>query len=72
MCKVVDKNLDNFDACEVVRYDASDDANEEIVEKYGIRNLPTLILIDEEGVEIKRWSGVVLNKEIEDVIKNNG
>ena len=72
MCRVVDKNLDNFNACDVIRYDASDDANEKIVGKYGIRNLPTLILIDEEGGEIKRWSGVVANKEIEDTIKEHG
>jgi len=34
------------------------DADAETTEKYGIRNIPTVILIDEKGNELERFAGV--------------
>lgn len=69
-CKVLDKALENFDACEVVRYDAEED--DEIVEKYKIRNIPVTILLNDNDEEIKRWVGVFNVNEIsEELNKNN-
>jgi thioredoxin 1 len=34
----------------------------EIAAKYGIRSVPTMVIVDDEGVEIKRQSGM-LNEE---------
>jgi len=34
------------------------DADAETSEKYGIRNIPAVILIDENGVELERFLGV--------------
>lgn len=61
-CKVLDKALDKFDGCEVVKYDAEED--EEIVDKYKIRNIPVTILLDDNDEEIKRWVGVFNVNEI--------
>jgi thioredoxin-related protein len=60
---VVDKKLENFNVCEVVKYDADEEENDEIISKYGIRNLPTMILVDGEGKELKRWVGVIADME---------
>lgn len=34
------------------------DADAETTEKYGIRNIPTVVLIDENGTELERFVGV--------------
>lgn len=34
------------------------DSDTEITQKYGIRNIPTVVLIDENGVELERFVGV--------------
>ena len=34
------------------------DSDTETTEKYGIRNIPTVVLIDENGVELERFVGV--------------
>lgn len=58
-CKVLSKNMKGFDACEVVECDVEDDANESIVGEYSIKSLPTLVLVNDDGSEIKRWNGIV-------------
>jgi thioredoxin 1 len=34
------------------------DENQEITQQYGIRNIPTVLLIDENGTELERFVGV--------------
>ena len=34
------------------------DSDTETTQKYGIRNIPTVVLIDENGVELERFVGV--------------
>jgi len=34
------------------------DADAETTQKYGIRNIPTVLLIDENGTELERFVGV--------------
>ena len=34
------------------------DLDTETTQKYGIRNIPTVVLIDENGVELERFVGV--------------
>ena len=34
------------------------DTNVEIAQKYGIRSIPTVVLIDENGIELERFVGV--------------
>lgn len=53
---------------EIVDVDKDDD----IVEKYHVRNLPKLILVDFNGKEIKRWKGISDTSEINDYLYTNG
>lgn len=48
------------------------DENDDIVEKYKVRNLPKLILVDYNGTEIKRWMGVTESNEINNFLYDNG
>lgn len=66
-CKVLDKKLEGFDACELVVYDAEED--EDIVEKYHIRNIPVTLLLDENDNEVKRWVGLFNINELSEKIK---
>jgi len=45
---------------------------DDIVSKYKVKNLPTLILVDGDGNEIHRWVGVTPTSEINDYISENG
>jgi thioredoxin 1 len=48
-----------------INYEKIDvDTNTELSIKYGIRNVPTLVLIDETGTELKRTVGVKSKDEI--------
>lgn len=67
-CKVLNKKLEDFTDCEVVKYDV-DDVDEELLEKYRIRNIPVTILLDENEEEIQRWVGVFDVNEISNKIR---
>lgn len=67
-CKVLNKKLEDFTDCEVVKYDV-DDVDEELLEKYRIRNIPVTILVDDNEEEIQRWVGLFNLQEITDKIK---
>lgn len=67
-CKVLNKKLEDFTDCEVVKYDV-DDADEELLKKFKIRNIPVTILLDENEEEIQRWVGLFNLQEITDKIK---
>ena len=50
-----------------VNYEKIDvDNNSELSMKYGIRNIPTLVLVDENGTELNRSTGVLQKQQIID------
>ncbi len=63
-CRVLEQNLRDFDKCEVIMYDV-DDTDEELLEKYKIRNIPVTIIVDENGEEVNRWVGLFNTSELE-------
>lgn len=67
-CKTLNKKLEDFNDCEVVKYDV-DEVEEDLLEKYRIRNIPVTILLDENENELQRWVGVFNVNEITEKIK---
>ena len=67
-CRTLDQKLENFTECEVVKYDVSDDENEELVEKYNIRNIPVTLLVNDDTV-LEKWVGVFELTELSNAIK---
>lgn len=62
-CKVLEKNLVESG----VEYDSVDVASEEgedIVEKYGVRAVPTLLLVDNNGTLLNKRTGILNVDEI--------
>ena len=42
------------------------DNNQDLSVKYGIRNIPTLVLVDGDGTELNRSTGVIQKQQIID------
>lgn len=61
-CHQQAKLLEGFKDAEVVAIDVEEE--EELAAKYGIRNLPTMILFDEAGNEVQRFTGLTQPEKI--------
>lgn len=57
-CKQLDKMLNKSDL-PIEHIDVDDDKNEALIEKYKVKSLPTIVLIDEDGNEIVGFHGIV-------------
>lgn len=72
-CRVLESSLKGFDKCEIELYDV-DDVDEDLLAKYGIRNVPTTIIVDEDGNELHRFIGLFKVSDLEnklDELKND-
>lgn len=63
-CKQQSKILEDFTDIPVEEIDVEDQF--ELADEYGIRNLPTMILLDNEGKEKYRFIGVTPLIKLED------
>ena len=61
--------LNNFDYIPIIDIDA--DTNESLCDKYDIKVLPTLILIDNEGNEVIKHIGFINKFDLINLIKDN-
>jgi thioredoxin 1 len=43
--------------------------NIDLAQKYGIRGVPALVIVDEDGVEIKRQSGMLMEDKLLEFLK---
>ena len=63
-CKTLAKNLELVNSKNVPIEVVDIDVHSELAVDYGIRSVPTLVMKD-ENIEIKRFSGVRTTKELE-------
>ena len=69
-CKVLAKNLESVNNVNNVPIEVVDiDVHQELAVEYGIRSVPTLVM-KEENIEVKRFSGVRSLKELENWIND--
>ena len=47
-CREMGRRLEKFNDCEVMKINVDDEENQDIVGKYGIRNIPVIILLDDD------------------------
>ena len=66
-CKQQSKILEDFNNIPVEEIDVEEQF--ELANEYGIRNLPTMILLDNEGKEKYRFIGVTTLDKIRDFLK---
>lgn len=56
-CRVMESNLKKADiAYEDI--DVTDENNVPLVEQYGIRNIPTIVKVDDVGEELAKFTGI--------------
>lgn len=68
-CKQQTKLLEGFTEAEVISVDC--DENEDLVDKYEVKGLPTLILIDDNEKVISKFVGMTKPEVLKDAINNN-
>jgi thiol-disulfide isomerase/thioredoxin len=57
-CKVLDKNLKES-GLEYESIDITDESNEELIAKYNIVTIPTILGVDNNGNSVLRYRGVI-------------
>ena len=67
-CRQQSALLEGFTEAEVVSVDVEDPESEPLVQEYGIRNLPTMILVDDDGDAVERFAGLTGLDRIRDAI----
>jgi len=65
-CKQLSKVLEDFNDIPVEEVDVEDQF--ELADKYGIRNLPTMILLDKDNNEIRRFVGLITLDKIREFV----
>ena len=67
-CKMLAKTLEDY-KCEVPIENIDIDESQEVAIRFGIRGVPTCVLVDDSGVEIKRQSGMMMLNQFEEFLK---
>lgn len=67
-CKAVSKNLEQIKDVEIKNIDATDSANGELLDKYNIRTVPTVIILGEDGEVQAEFKGVVTADKIKEAL----
>lgn len=68
-CRVLDKNLKSA-GIEFTPINVALDTNAELIEKYNIKSIPTLVLIDEDSkMPPKKQTGILSIAQLNDFIK---
>jgi thioredoxin 1 len=69
-CKMLTKIMEDASEQITVPVEKIDiDENMELAKQYGIRGVPTIVLVDDEGKEIKRQSGVMMEAQLLEFLK---
>ena len=61
-CKTLSKQLEGFSEVEIEDIDI-DDAGK-LLNKYEVRKLPTLVLVDDEGNQLFKHAGLITKEEL--------
>lgn len=68
-CKMLSKTLENYYTGEVPIEEIDIDNDSETAIRYAIRGVPTCVLLDDEGVELRRKSGMMMIDDFEKFLK---
>lgn len=69
-CKALSKIIEGAqDKITMPIEDIDIEQNMELTQKYGIRGVPALVIVDEDGTEIKRQSGMLMEDKLLEFLK---
>lgn len=55
----------------VYRLDYNNPTDQRIAHAYAVRSHPVLLVIDQSGTQVSRWSGIVTEEEIVSALRNH-
>ena len=58
-CKVMSKLLDTLEGVEVKSIDITEEDNQELLDDWNVRTIPTIVVLDDNDKFIKKFSGIV-------------
>lgn len=67
-CKALSNILEQYYSGDAAIEEVDIDDQKELTAEYGIRGVPTCVLLDDNGNEIRRKSGVMMIDEFEEFI----
>ena len=67
-CKQLSKQIDNTDLKDIIQPINCDDDTEGLCEKYSIRNIPTVLITSDDGLELGRLVGAISINKIREKI----
>lgn len=65
-CKQQSKLLDKLTEVEVVSVNCDED--DELCSKFGVKGLPTMVIVDDENNELKRFTGLTQLDKIKEAL----
>ena len=69
-CKMLSKIIEGVkDKITMPIEDIDIEQNMELAQKYNIRGVPALVIIDKDNVEVKRWSGMIMEDKLLEFLK---
>lgn len=66
-CKMLTKALENFTLVPIEHIDCENDP-EGLAVKFQVRGLPTLVLVDDEGEFLRKFTGYITRENLEEVL----
>ena len=66
-CKLMGKRLSEVKNIEVQSVDIADDSSINLMDKYNIKSIPTIIILDNENI-LARFNGIVSTEEIDRIV----
>lgn len=67
-CKAVSKNLEQIEGVDIKGIDVTVGINGELLDKYSVRTVPTVIILGEDGKVQSEFKGVVTADKIKEVL----
>lgn len=68
-CKALSSTIENYYKGDVPIENIDIDANLDMAKKFNIRSVPVCVLVDENGNELRRKSGVMMIDQFEQFLK---
>ena len=73
-CKMLSKALESFNLMPIEPVNCEEDP-EDLTLKFQVRSLPTLVLLDDDGKAIRKFTGYITKEELEhnintEILKN--
>lgn len=68
-CKMLSKALEGFDLVPIEPIDCEEDPDD-LASKFQVRGLPTLVLVDDDGEFLRKFTGYINRADVEKIVSD--